>query len=44
MVYASVLNLVSGNVVREVQQAEVLAHWYQCLNEAEDDAERDGQE
>jgi hypothetical protein len=44
MAYASVLSLVWGNVDRGVQQAEALAHWYQCSNEAEDDAGRDGQE
>lgn len=44
MVYVSVLNLGSGDVVREVQQVVVLVQWYRCPNETEDDAERDEQE
>ena len=42
--YASVSNLVSDDVVRGVQQVVVLAQCYRCLNEAEDDAEKDERE
>jgi hypothetical protein len=44
MAYASVSNLVSGDVVHEVQQVVVLVQWYRCPNETEDDVERDEQE